>query len=125
MIDGIGVDIVEVDRIRKTMKKFGDRFIKKIFTELQIRYCTSKKNSYQHFAARFAAKEAVAKAMSTGWSGAFRWKNVEVSNDVSGKPSIVLYGVVKKNLKGNKVMLSISHTKNIVVACAVIGETRD
>ena len=120
MIDGIGVDIVEVDRFRGTMKKFGNRFVKKIFTDLEIRYCTSKKNSYQHFAARFAAKEAVAKAMSTGWSGAFRWRDVEVSNDDSGKPSVVLYGVVRKNLKRNRVKLSISHTKNIVVAFAVI-----
>ncbi|MGA2624601.1 MAG: holo-ACP synthase [Bacteroidota bacterium] len=125
MIEGIGVDLVEVGRIRDTIETWGGRFLEKIFTEAEIRYCTSKKSSYQHFAARFAAKEAVAKALAIGWSGGFRWKDVEVVNDESGKPSIVLTGHVKNLMSRSRIFLSISHTRELVVAFAVIGRTQD
>ncbi len=125
MIEGIGVDLVEVDRIRGTIEAWGERFLEKIFTEAEIRYCTSKKSAYQHFAARFAAKEAVAKALAIGWSGGFRWRDVEVVNDKAGKPSVVLYGHVKKLMSHSRVFLSISHTREIVVAFAVIGKAQD
>ena len=125
MIEGIGVDLVEVGRIRDTIEAWGERFLEKIFTGAEIRYCSSKKSSYQHFAARFAAKEAVAKALAIGWSGGFRWKDVEVVNDQAGKPSIVLYGHVKNLMSRSKIFLSISHTHEIVVAFAVIGRAED
>lgn len=121
MIEGIGVDIVEISRIRETIERWQDYFLRKIFTEGEIRYCYSKKNSYQHFAARFAAKEAVAKALATGWSGGFRWKDVEVINDESGKPSVVLYGHIRKMLTGNKILLTMSHTGDVVIAFALIA----
>ena len=71
-------------------------------------------------AARFAVKEAVAKALATGWSGGFRWKDVEVENDPSGKPAVILHGRVKELLRGNQVLVSISHAESVVVAAAVI-----
>ena len=80
MIQGVGVDVVELGRIKEMIAAQGDAFVNKIFTESEIAYCKSKPSPEQHFAARFAAKEAVSKAVQTGWSGIFRWKDVEVQN---------------------------------------------
>jgi len=120
MIKGIGVDLVEVERLRGVFLRWGQSFTERVFTKLEISYCSSKVNPVPHYAARFAAKEAVAKALATGWSGAFRWKDVEISNDEAGKPSVLLYGGVKELLKGSNVLISISHTETIVVASAII-----
>jgi holo-[acyl-carrier protein] synthase len=125
MIEGIGVDVVEIDRIKDVIKKWGDKFLGKVFTESELEYAHSKMNPFPHIAARFAVKEAVAKALATGWSGGFRWKDVEVTNDVSGKPSVILRGKMKELLKQSRVLVSISHSDTIVVAFAVIeGEGR-
>ncbi|HEY5615606.1 MAG TPA: holo-ACP synthase [Bacteroidota bacterium] len=126
-IQGIGIDIVEVKRMKQALDAQGGALIRKMFTEHEIAYCKSKKRSYEHFAARFAAKEAVSKAMKTGWSGKFRWKDVEVVNEPSGEPRILLYGHVASMLKQSAVHLSLSHTKSTVVAFVVIekkGKTK-
>ena len=120
MIEGIGIDVVEIQRVKRAIDTWGHIFLHKIFTQREIAYAESKKNPTHHIAARFAVKEAVAKALATGWSGGFRWKDVEVENDSSGKPSVVLYGHVRELLRGSKVLVSISHSENVVVACAVI-----
>lgn len=120
MIQGIGVDIVEVARIRGAIDVWGPHFINKIFTEHEIQYCTSRKNSHEHFAARFAAKEAVSKALEIGWRGGFRWKDVEIHNDPSGKPQVTLYEHVNKLLANSRVLLSLAHTESTVVAFVVI-----
>jgi holo-[acyl-carrier protein] synthase len=120
MIEGVGVDIIEIDRIRDVIERRGDRFLNKIFTEKEIAYCTSKKIPYQHFAARFAAKEAMSKALSTGWRDDFRWKDVEISNNDLGQPSICVFGLLAEKLGKNKVFLSISHSDTSVVAFVVI-----
>jgi holo-[acyl-carrier protein] synthase len=120
MIEGIGVDVVEIERFREVVKKWEDRFLSKVFTDAELEYAHSKLNPFPHIAARFAVKEAVAKALTTGWSGGFRWKDVEVQNDVSGKPSVILRGKVKELLKGSRILISISHSDTIVVAFAVI-----
>ena len=120
MIVGIGVDVVEISRVKRAIDEWGNFFLHKIFTKQELAYAQTKKNPTPHIAARFAVKEAVAKALTTGWSGGFRWKDVEVENDSSGKPSVVLYGRVKEILHGSKVLVSISHSENIVVAFAVI-----
>lgn len=98
----------------------GEAFLDKIFTPKELTYSKGKKNPIHHFAARFAVKEAVAKALSTGWSGGFRWKDVEVENNAAGKPSVILYGRVGELLKDSRVLVSISHSENVVVAFAVI-----
>ncbi len=123
MIVGIGIDIIEITRIKRALDEWGSVFLQKIFTKQELTYAQSKKNPLPHIAARFAVKEAVAKALSTGWTGGFRWKDVEVENDRSGKPSVTLYGRVKDLLQGSKVMVSISHSENVVVAFAVIEKT--
>lgn len=121
-IQGIGVDVVDVQRMKASLEEQGEALTSKVFTNKEIEYCRSKKNPHEHFAARFAAKEAVSKAMQTGWSGTFRWKDVEVVNEPSGAPLIVLYKEVAESLKRSKVHLSLSHTENTVVAFAVIEE---
>jgi holo-[acyl-carrier protein] synthase len=120
MIEGIGVDVVEIERIHEVVSKWGDRFLNKVFTEAELNYADSKLNPFPHIAARFAVKEAVAKALATGWSGGFQWKDVEVQNDVSGKPSVILRGKMKELLKESRILISISHSDTIVVAFAVI-----
>ncbi len=123
MIEGIGVDIVEVERMRKTMEKYGESFLQRVFTPKELSYSRSKRNIHQHLAARFAAKEAFSKACATGWSGVFRWQDVEVSNDARGKPSITLSGEMKKLIGDSQVHLSISHSDQAVVAVVLIEKS--
>ncbi len=123
MIIGIGIDIIEIERIRRSIEQYADTFLSKLFTENEIRYCKSKAYPTQHYAARFAAKEAFAKAISTGWTGDFEWKNVEVKNDAIGKPSFELYGKTAEVLEGCSVFLSMSHSDTSVIAFVVIEKT--
>lgn len=121
-IQGIGIDVIDMQRIRKTIDEMGDSFLRKLFTEAEVSYCRSKKAPHQHFAARFAAKEAVSKALRTGWSGVFRWKDVEVVNEASGAPKIVLHNGLATVLKNSTIHLTLSHTESTVVAFAIIEE---
>ncbi|MBM2839594.1 MAG: acpS [Bacteroidetes bacterium] len=124
MVKGIGVDILEIRRIQQSIDGLGAAFLQKIFTPEEIRYCQSKQNTAQHFAARFAAKEAVSKALATGWRGDFAWKDVEVMNDSLGQPHITLYGRLKDTLAQSSVFVSLSHSESHVVAMVVIeGKT--
>ncbi|HCJ67071.1 MAG TPA: holo-[acyl-carrier-protein] synthase [Elusimicrobia bacterium] len=109
-IQGLGVDIVEIKRIRSIAKKRGS-FLNRVFTDEEIRYCQRKKDSWQHFAVRFAAKEAVWKAL--GKLG-LRLKNISVTNRPSGKPEVILNGKINRNIH-----LSLSHCKDYAVAQAI------
>lgn len=120
MIQGIGVDVVDVQRMKSILTEQGAAFVDRVFTDTEVAYCRGKQYPEQHFAARFAAKEAVSKAMQTGWSGMFRWKDVEVVNEPSGAPKILLYNAVARSLEKSTIHLSLSHTENTVVALAVI-----
>ncbi len=125
MIFGIGIDTIEVRRIQQTMEQYGLQFIERIFGETEIAYCQSRAKKYEHFAARFAAKEAFAKALGTGVRRGFRWKEVTVHNAYSGKPSIELSGsMIETSAKiiGAKyqVQLSITHTAELAEATAII-----
>jgi holo-[acyl-carrier protein] synthase len=122
MIRGIGVDIIEIARIRHDIDSLGPRFTEKLFTTREIAYCSGKAIPHQHFAARFAAKEAVSKALATGWAGEFRWKDVEVVNDPSGRPRIVLHGRLREDLGNASIHLSLSHSDTHVVAMALIED---
>jgi holo-[acyl-carrier protein] synthase len=119
-VQGIGVDVVDVKRMKIALDAWGAKLIKKMFTEMEVAYCQSKKKPHEHFAARFAAKEAVSKAMKTGWSGKFRWRDVEISNDPSGAPKVILHDFVAEELAQCQVHISLSHTENTVVAFAII-----
>ncbi len=122
MIYGIGVDIVEVARIQKSIEKFGDKFLQKIFLEEEISFCQCKPNPAIHFAARFAAKEAFSKALGTGFSDGVSPNQVEVVKSENGKVDIALHFETKKKCESlgiKKINLSISHEKETAIAFVV------
>jgi holo-[acyl-carrier protein] synthase len=126
-VQGSGVDIVEVKRIKTAVKKWGDNFLKKVFTPNELNYAHSKRYVYQHLAARFATKEAVLKAFGGGWIRTLPWKDVEVINDKNGKPEVRLYREAKsiyKKKKIDKIVVSMSHTKDHAVANAILVTKR-
>lgn len=122
MICGTGVDIVEVFRLKTAIQRWGEGFLKKVFTEREIEYSNSRRFSPQHFAARFAAKEAVMKAF--GEPRKFtNWTDIEVLNDSEGKPAIVFHGdalKLKKSKKVADIIVSMSHSKNYAVANVIL-----
>lgn len=121
MVIGIGIDIIEIERIQKSVEKFGDLFLNKVFTPLELEYSTSKANKYQHLAARFAAKEAVAKALASGWDKGFKWKDIEVYNERNGMPSVNLYGELKSFLGSDKALkITMSHSDHYVTCFAIV-----
>lgn len=121
MVLGLGIDIIEIERIKKSIEKYGERFLNKVFTNEEIKYCNAKFNKYQHYAARFAAKEAVYKALASGWKEGLRWKDIEIQNDVSGMPSINSTGKLQAFLSDNtQLRISISHSENYVTSVAII-----
>jgi holo-[acyl-carrier protein] synthase len=122
-IYGIGIDIEEIARFEELTGKWGRRFEEKVFTAEEIAYCTQKTRPAQHFAARFAAKEAFAKAIGTGWTGAFRWNDVEVRNDTAGKPELHLHNTLEEKFGHMQVQLSISHSGSYVAAMVVIQDS--
>ena len=121
MVIGIGIDIIEIERIKSSIDRFGDYFLSKIYTPIEIDYCNSKANKYQHFAARFAAKEAIYKALATGWQKDLYWQDIEISNLPTGMPVVNLNGKLKKFLSDDKELkISISHSNNYVTCVAII-----
>ena len=113
MIIGTGIDIIEIDRIKNTVEKWGDRFLDRVFDPLEISYAQARSLAAQHFAGRFAAKEAVYKALG---DRALGWKDIIITNDESGKPVCRVTGLSLER----KVHLSISHSKYYAVANAIV-----
>lgn len=112
-----GTDIIEISRIKDSIENIGERFLQRVYTKKEIEYCESKKNQkYQHYAARFAAKEAAFKAISDELNDKYAvcWKDFEIVNDKAGKPILNIIGVDLKNIVS--VDLSISHCKEYAVA---------
>jgi len=121
MVIGIGVDIIEIDRIKGSIEKYGDSFLKKIYTQTELDYCLTKSNKYQHLAARFAAKEAVYKALTTGTQEKAGWQNIEILNKPNGMPVVKLKGTLEKFLtNGNSLKISMSHSNNYVTCFAIV-----
>ncbi len=121
MIFGIGIDIIEIERIEKSVEKFGERFLNKIFTKGELEYSLSKKNKFQHLAARFAAKEAIAKALATGWSKGFRWKDIEIYNEKNGLPNVKLSGNLAQFISKDKLLkITMSHSDHYVTCFAIL-----
>jgi holo-[acyl-carrier protein] synthase len=120
MLDSVGIDMVEVKRIKILMEKWGDRFLHRVFTPWEIAYCKSKHSPEQSFAARFAAKEAILKAIGTGLSQGIRWTSMEVVNDKNGSPSVKFGKRIKDKIGDKKILISMSHTKEYAVAQAVL-----
>ncbi|MBU2494745.1 MAG: holo-ACP synthase [Bacteroidetes bacterium] len=121
MILGIGIDIIEIERIKDSVERFGDAFLNKIFTKTELDYSLSKKNKYQHLAARFAAKEAIAKALYSVGDEGFEWKNVEIYNELNGLPKAKLFGKLKELVaEGNELKITMSHSNHYVTCFAIL-----
>ena len=123
MIIGVGMDLVEVARVARACDRFGERFLQRVFSEEEIRYCQSFADPNPHLAARFAAKEAVSKAFGTGIGSHLGWQDIEVRRRESGQPYAVLHGKGARLLEemgGKVVHLSLTHTESHAAAVAVI-----
>ncbi len=119
MIVGTGVDIAETARIEQSLERHGEHFIKRLYTPLEIAYCEKFRNRAERYAARFAAKEAAFKALGTGWGKGVRWLDVEIRNQPSGKPELMLSGraeQIARELGVTRSAVSISHAQGYVVA---------
>jgi holo-[acyl-carrier protein] synthase len=125
MIVGTGIDIAEVARIRGTVDRFGERFLKRVFTPEEVRYCRSKANAAERLAARFAAKEAGMKAIGTGLRGGVTWQDVEVVRISGQRPELRFHGKaaeVARSLGCKRTHLSMSHTKDQAVAYVILED---
>jgi holo-[acyl-carrier protein] synthase len=123
MIVGTGIDIAEVPRIAESIKRFGDRFIARIFTEGEIHYCDSKANRVERYAARFAAKEAAMKAIGTGWNHGVSWQDIEVTRQPGGRPTILFHRKAAEfaaKLGAKHIALSLTHTKDFAMAQVIL-----
>ncbi len=119
---GIGTDIIECDRIDRMVQRHGDHFVQRVYTAEEVRYCSSHRCADQHYAGRWAAKEAVLKAIGTGWISGITWQDVEVANEASGRPIVRLHGGAAKvasELGVTEIQISITHCKSHAVAFAV------
>ena len=116
---GIGNDIIEIERIRKSIDTHGLRLLGRLFTTKEQDYCLKYKDPIPHFAGRFSAKEAVVKAFGTGFGEHASWLDIEILNEKSGKPCVHFSNLLEKKLKGTSVLVSISHCQLYVTAFAV------
>jgi len=124
MIVGTGVDLCEVARIEKAIQSsHGRRLVERVFTEREAAYAQSKANPYERYAARFAAKEAGMKALGTGWRNGISWRDFEVANLPSGRPTLQLSGKaaeIARKLGVNRIALSLTHTAAQALAMVIL-----
>ena len=123
MIVGSGVDLCEVSRIKDAIARHGRRFIERIYTDREIAYAERKANKYERYAARFAAKEAGMKALGTGWRGGVRWRDFEVINLPSGRPTLQFHGKAAEyaaKLEATNISLSMTHTSIQAMAMVIL-----
>jgi holo-[acyl-carrier protein] synthase len=117
----IGTDIIECVRIAQMIEKHGEVFLQRVFTQKEIQYCSSRKAANQHYAGRWAAKEAVLKVLGTGWAKGIQWTDVEIINEVSGAPTLVMKGKAAEIARERgirEVMITISHCRAYATAFA-------
>jgi holo-[acyl-carrier protein] synthase len=125
---GIGTDITECLRIAQMIERHGELFITRVYTPDEIQYCQSRKQSTQHFAGRWAAKEAVLKAVGTGWRRGISWRDVEIKNQLGGKPTVSLHAGLRdvaEELGIGQILISISHCRSHATAYALALERSD
>jgi holo-[acyl-carrier protein] synthase len=123
MILGIGSDLAQVERIRKSIAQYGDRFLNRVYTERERAYASSKANPAERYAARFAAKEAGMKAIGTGWRRGITWKDFEVVNETSGQPTLRLSGValeMSATMGVEHISISLTHTAETAFAVVIL-----
>ena len=129
LIVGIGTDIIECLRIAQMIDRHGELFIRRVYTDHEIAYCSTKKAATQHYAGRWAAKEAVLKALGTGWVRGISWRDVEVRHKPGGAPTVALRGGAKEVLERSgitRMHISISHCRSHAIAYAIAeGDVAD
>jgi holo-[acyl-carrier protein] synthase len=121
-IVGTGIDIVECLRIAQMIERHGELFITRVYTDAEIEYCTARKAATQHYAGRWAAKEAVLKALGTGWRRGIAWRDIEIRNDRKGAPTVSLRAGARDAMEKagiRKLHVSISHCRSFAVAHVV------
>ena len=125
MVVGLGSDMIEISRIARSMERFGDRFLRRVFTAEEIAYCELKKNAAESFAARFAAKEAGAKALGTGISHGVAWPEIEVRREASGRPTLHFSGragEIAERLGVRRSSVSLTHSRELALAFVVVED---
>jgi holo-[acyl-carrier protein] synthase len=125
MVIGLGTDLIEIARIAQTVDRFGERFLQRVYTPREIAYCMGKRSSAESLAARFAAKEAAAKALGTGISRGIGWLDLEVAREPSGKPAMHLTGhaaEIANALGVASISLSLTHSRDIALAVVVMED---
>jgi holo-[acyl-carrier protein] synthase len=124
---GIGTDIVEVLRIAQMIERHGELFLARVYTQHEIEYCSARKAATQHYAGRWAAKEAILKALGTGWAKGIAWTDIEIRNDAGGRPLVRFGGGAREHVERLRIaemLISISHCRTHAVAFATaVGET--
>ena len=123
MILGIGNDIIEIGRIERTIERYGQKFLDRIFTQNEQQYCLMHAKSSRNFSGRFAAKEAVVKAIGTGIREGISWLDIEITNDELGKPVVHLSDRLNQRLPDSHILISISHSHNYATAVAIHTKT--
>jgi holo-[acyl-carrier protein] synthase len=119
---GIGTDIIECPRIGKMIEQHGELFLRRVYTEREIRYCQARKHAIEHFAGRWAAKEAILKAIGSGWSRGIAWTDLEVRNGAGGQPQVLVCGGAKEAAQQRgigDILISISHCRTYATAYAL------
>ena len=124
MTQSLGTDLIQVKRIRKALIRWGERFLNRVFTPEEIKYCRKKKLPEISLAARFAAKEAAMKALGTGLSQEVSWKDFEVTRTPRGKPEMRLSEKIKKRYGNKKILISLTHTQDYALAVALLTEEK-
>ena len=125
MLVGTGVDLIEIERIAQSIERYGDRFLSRIFTDHEIAYCSRKRSSAESFAARFAAKEAGAKALGTGISKGVTWNEFQVEREPGGRPTLQLRGraaLLASQLGVKTISLSLPHTATLAMASVMMED---
>lgn len=121
-IIGIGTDIIECPRIGKMIEQHGELFLRRVYTDREIRYCQARKHAIEHFAGRWAAKEAILKAIGTGWTRGIAWTDLEVRNQTGGAPRVLVCGGAKEAAREQgiaNILISISHCRTYATAYAL------
>jgi len=127
MIVGSGIDLTEISRIQQSLERFGQRFLNRVYTPAEQAYCLRKRNAAESLAARFAAKEAGAKALGTGISRGVHWLEIEVVRAPSGQPTLVFHGraaEMARSLGTSRAALSLTHTRDLAMASVVLEDGR-
>jgi holo-[acyl-carrier protein] synthase len=125
MVLGLGTDLIEIERIQASMERFGERFLERVFTVGEIAYCLRKKQSAESFAARFAAKEAGAKALGTGISRGVSWKEIEVTREMGERPMLHFNGragELAEAMGVRRTQLTLSHSRKLAIAMVVVED---